>query len=1137
MKKWMRALLALMTALNLLFCAALTEPTRAEEAGATAVPLPAVGDVINGFEVTELRDFPLMQAQLVLFEHQNTGAKLLYIANEDTNRAFQLTFLTRPSDNTGLPHVFEHATTSGSEKYPSTALFFNLINQTYNTDMSAYTTDAMTSYPVASLSEAQLLKYADYYTDSCLHPMVMTDESIYRREAWRYTLENPDAELNIEGTVYSEMRGTQTLVNHAITLANQLTFPGSVLGYTYGGDPDYIPDMTWESLRNYHDLYYHPSNCMAFLYGKLADYTKFLALLDGAFAGYERSDFHFEDSGYTRITEAAEQKLGFPMEAGTAVDNQSTVIYYIVCPGLRENKAQEFVMDNLLSVLSMDPSPLMQRLKQVLPTGLFSLGREVAAVDDAIIFMANQVNEDDAPLFRETVDTVLREIAENGLSQDMVDSVAAQISLSNKLTTENGSTVDSILYSFAYNYAVTGDIFSYLDMLDSTEQLSEMNANGQFTEAIKAWLLGNPLTTLTTLYPEPGAREEKDAALRAKLMVIKEGMSETEVQAIVDATHAEQPEEDTSEMVAQLQAVTVESLPEEVREYPVSDVTGEDGIRRIDVTANVDGIGKPTVYLDAQALPQEDLLWLRLYQSLLGQLDTDAHTVEELGTLLGRYMSGRSIELWAIGDDAETLHPYFKVSWIAEDADLATGYALLDELLFHTQFTDTGTLLNRIQATSATTRASVNANAGADLLYRGFGVENVRARFFGYIDYSSYYTFLEQVEAAMAEHPEEVVARLKAIQTFLHNSDGAVAGFAGNAESITVNRPLADAFLASLENVARERVTLDLPVAAKREALITTGNVQLNYLFASFADMGLEGYDAGMNAISLLVEDVFLVPLLRNNYGVYTPTATMHPRYGLYLEAYYDPNIRETYDVYASLGDRLAALDLDQATLDGYILSAYSSLAKPVGELTGAANVVVETLEGLDPARKLTYMRQLKTVTPETVKASAELFRNAWKNGAIGTAGGFAAVSENADLFDMIRNPFNAQDTSSVVFEDVPEDSESYAAVRFVFENGLMAPLGDTVFGVDEAATVGDFLSAICTAIGNPVADGAAARDLMAQYGLVTADQDPAEALTEQFVVHLLVTGFGAQISTDTPDTVVTRGDLAGLLIQLFQGQ
>ena len=160
--------------------------------------LPTVGDVICGFEVKEIREEPIFGASVVYFVHRKTGAGAMYIANDDMNRYFALTFGTQPIDDTGLPHVFEHASLSGSERYPSADLFMNLSYQSYNTLMNAYTMDRMTMFPLGSMSEDQLLALADYYIDSCYHPMIMKDESIYRTEAWRYNLTDADAKLTIE---------------------------------------------------------------------------------------------------------------------------------------------------------------------------------------------------------------------------------------------------------------------------------------------------------------------------------------------------------------------------------------------------------------------------------------------------------------------------------------------------------------------------------------------------------------------------------------------------------------------------------------------------------------------------------------------------------------------------------------------------------------------------------------------------------------------------------------------------------------------------------------------------------------------------------------------------------------------------
>ena len=94
-----------------------------------------------------------------------------------------------------------------------------------------------------------------------------------------------------------------------------------------------------------------------------------------------------------------------------------------------------------------------------------------------------------------------------------------------------------------------------------------------------------------------------------------------------------------------------------------------------------------------------------------------------------------------------------------------------------------------------------------------------------------------------------------------------------------------------------------------------------------------------------------------------------------------DPNITETFDVYASLADQIASLDVDQDTLNGYILSSYAYYARSSGELTGALNAAMTLLEGKTQEQTIEYMQQLKALTPESVKASADLFRKLSENG------------------------------------------------------------------------------------------------------------------------------------------------------------
>ncbi len=1132
----MQKLFSLLLALTLAFScvSGLADALPAENA------MPQTGDVVHGFELLETRDFPLVGGEIYYFEHQKTGAKLVFISNEDTNRVFQLSFPTRPIDQGGLPHIFEHATLFGSDKYPSKSLFFNISYQTYNTYMNAYTQDIITSFPLASLSEEQLLALADFYTDSCLHPMIMTDESIYRTQAWHYNLPDMDSPLTYEGVVYSEMQGALTLPSMALENANSVTFPGSALSYCYGGMPSAIPDVTWEDVKNYHDTFYHPSNCIALLYGHMENYEAFLELLDGYFAEYEKKEITYTDDGYERITAPVVSSVPYPVAAGSDPTNQSVIYYYIVLPDIKGNTELEYQLDNMCSLLRLNSSVLVQNFRKAFPAGSISVGRELAGPDDAIVFVASGMNENDAEQVKAIADDALKNVMENGFPQDMVDSAVASINISNKMISEGTDAVDGIVSSYMYYFVAYNNPFAYPEMIANMEKIDEENQQGLYKQTASL-VSSAELYTLTTTYPLPGAKEEEDAALAAKMAEIKAGMSTEELEAIIAETNAAPADEDTSAYMAQLKPVDVETLPEEIRTYAYQDVTGEDGIRRIDVTAGVDGIGYVELNLDAGALPQEDIHWMRLFTRLLGQLDTESHTKEELDVLITRYLYNKAIGINAV-EQADSVHPYLILSWNAMDEDLSAGYDLMEELVFHTRFDDPQKLAEQIQAQKTSVRGTINSNPYSIMIYRGLGDKYPYYRFISYTNFLEYYSFLENLEVQITENPESVMEHLKALQSFFANQAGAVSAFAGNENSIAVNRPLADAFLAKLPCEEREAAVYDLPAASQKEALIVDSNVQFNNIIATIDDLGLEEVDAGLAAITGLVSDRLLVPILRDQMGVYTPLNSAIPDDGgMYLVSYRDPNLRETFDVYASLPEAIRTLEVTQDDLDGYIMSTYSGLCKPDGELTGAVATISDLLNGKDLQRRGTYMKQLKAVTTETLKNAADLYEKAFNNGVHSTAGSAAAINANADLFDSILNPFNAKDTSQVVFTDAAEGSELYDVVRFVYENGLMAPAAEDLFGVDATATAGDFYGAMYVLATGTTASMDEAIAFFTGYGMVPEGVDAATELTVadnaslfSGVTAALGAPFTPEVEEGTENAMLTRGQMASILSAFY---
>lgn len=1114
-----------------------TEPPQPE-----APAIPTLGATVAGFTVKDIREFPLVGATIYLFEHDRTGAHLMYIANNDTNRVFDLTFFTRAVDNTGLPHVFEHSTLDGSAKYPSKALFFNLGYQTYNTYMNAMTSRLTTTYPVASLSEAQLLKYADYYTDSCLNPTIMEDESIFREEAWRYRMASMDDPLTIEGTVYSEMRGAITLTSAAYTNILRTAFPGSTIGNISGGDPAFIPDMTWESLRDYHNLYYHPSNCIGYLYGQFDDYSAFLKLLDEAFAPYEKKEFTFDDKDYTPLAESTEVSLAFPVETGSGTENASAIFYGFICPGLKDDPEEEMLLNTLTDLMVADGSPLMQNLKKALPSGSFATYIELDGPEDMIVFYGLNLNESDAALFKSTVDDTLKDLAENGFSQDLVDSIMSSLELSIKLSSDASGVGVDLVNSIADYYASTGNMYDYMNYVESLGKLDEWNAQGLYTKAISDWLLGDTVTALSVTYPEPGLREQLDAAEAERLADVKAAMSEEELQAIIDQTNATDEEEDASEYVKQLQAVTVSSLPEELREYEPRDSVGEDGVRRIDIPADVDGVGQTILLLDASGLSRDEIHWFKLYTDLIGEMDTARHSKAELAVLTPRYLYDGEVRQSLIDTyGTDEFRPNLRASWKSTDENLAAGYDLMYEILFETDFSDAETLQGLITKNKASLKSSITSNAYSVMLYRAIGAFSPLYRYYSYYTGIEYYSFLERVEQEALENPDAVAQKLAAIQKTFHNRFNAVAVYAGSEEGIRLNAEQVDAFMAKLDQREIKPIPYAFPKPAKNEALIVDSSVQYNGIVSDFETLGLEKYTGDLDALSSLLSDAYLYPELRDRYGAYGVMNGFTVDGASYLISYRDPNIEETFAVYEDMADFVRMLDKDQEALDGYILSSYSSYAAPTGELSGAINAGLNVLTGEPQDLNLQYMRELKSLTPEKVQAYADLYEKMARDGMRFTVGGAAAVNANEELYDNILNPFGAVDTSQVALEDVPEDYEYYDAVRYLYENQFMYPLEESRFGVNDNATVGDMAIFLYTlGFGEAITDPVEARSALAEYGIMAGDMAEDAPLTEKAANKALkefsdVVGVPYKLDASAKDQALNRGKLAQILMDYLE--
>ena len=202
------------------------------------------GQELHGFTVLTAEPLPEIDGDAYTLSHPVSGAKLLYLRNDDRNKAFSIAFRTPPADDTGVFHILEHSVLCGSEKFPVKEPFVNLLKTSMQTFLNAMT--SATRHSTRGVHQ----RSGPYKPGRRLHgrgaaPRHLPQAPGVRAGGWH--LEVADAEqgqaetgrqLTYNGVVYNEMKGA--LSDSTSVLYDQLQaslFPDTPYAFESGGTP------------------------------------------------------------------------------------------------------------------------------------------------------------------------------------------------------------------------------------------------------------------------------------------------------------------------------------------------------------------------------------------------------------------------------------------------------------------------------------------------------------------------------------------------------------------------------------------------------------------------------------------------------------------------------------------------------------------------------------------------------------------------------------------------------------------------------------------------------------------------------------------------------------------------------------
>lgn len=970
--------------------------------------LPAVGEKISGFTLQGAAPYDPLNAELLMFTHEKSGAQLCYIKNGDTNRAFSIAYRTPQVDETDANHIFEHAIISSSEKYPSKDLFFDLVGKTYNTYVNAYTYLPFTVYPVGSQSEEQLLLMADAYLSCMASPDLLRDERIFRREALRYMLYDVEEPISMGGTVFSEDTGYMADINaEAARNLLQALYPGEYASNFIGRAHINYRDLTYEHMAETFERYYSFDNSLILLYGDL-DYRSFLKFLDEEYLskaekrGTDLSAYDDPVSAPGYVEEIAYA----PAYEGDATEDASCIFYGIDLDGLDWETLAQY--DLFSSMLNSDSSPLHENLKSAGLTAPVIAELSLDSEKPLFRFEMEDADPEDAAALKAAVDSTLSDIAKNGLDEGLVETVLKTKTLDDYTAMEYTDVViEEVFPLICTKWAQTGEVDI---LLDNEDAFSAMQQDTQQTliRKLADTLKNAPHSAMVTTIPKPGLAEQILAEQEAYLAEMKASMTPEELEQMVKDTLAfdewNASEQSNSDIV-----IPVEDLPEL---EPAAKFTKETvgGAVYYAAASDMEKISLHRIQFDTGAVPEEDLHYIHLYSILLEELTAGDYSKARKDDLMAQYLYQFNVsDIYP--ETGENQYPMLSMEWYCLAEDYDTSLRLLLEIMSGLKLDDRDELIRVLdkRLPSLDHAKEDPYSLSETLAFTGVSRSH---RYYDYLAGQPFYEFASELRTQLDKDPgamETVAAKLDSVQKLiLHRDRIAVMNVAPKDELEQISA-LSRQMLGELPSLPSVEADYELPQYPDRTAVIVEASNSSTF---SVSDTSLiDGLPGSFYPFAMALSDRYIVPRIRFQ-GLAYSAAMGHYRALDYIYTYADsdPDIANTLSVIDGEAEALAAMELTQEELDSYILYSYAFVTYPSGNLNKYMEAMDRDLSGFDVENLQRLAAEIKTASTDNKEQAVEVMRELLKNQYLVTVGNAELIRSEEGLFDQVydyRKPLN----------------------------------------------------------------------------------------------------------------------------------
>lgn len=966
-------------------------------------------DVINMCELKDINSVGL------LCRHKKSGARVVVISNDDDNKVFSIGFRTPPYNDTGMQHIIEHSTLCGSRKYPVKDPFVELCKGSLNTFLNAMTYPDKTVYPVASCNDADFKNICDVYMDAVFYPNMYNNKKIFMQEGWHYELEDKDADITYNGVVYNEMKGVYSSPDDVLSRFVFVSlFPNTPYGFESGGDPEKIPELTYEDFLKYHKEFYHPSNSYIYLYGDM-DVQERLDYLDREYL----ADFNADD-----VDIDSKLALEKPFEKMTDVKHyyavtddepleDNTYLAYNKVIGKATDAKLGLVMDILDYVLIMAPGA---KLKQALIDK--GIGADVYSNSEASVLqpvysvIVKNSDESKKQLFLDTIREVLEDIVKNGIDSRMVDAGINYYEFKYR-EADFGSFPKGLMYyltmmdSWLYD---ENKPFEYLNQLEIFEEIKSEKDSGLFEEVIKKYFLDNTHGSVVTLAPKRGLAEKQAAAVEKKLKEYKATLTDKQIDEMIATTKelkAYQDEPSSQEELETIPMLKLEDIKKEAEKLYIDpvDVDGVTVVRHNMFTA---GIAYVILGFNCCKVPDRLMPYMGLLSSTMGLMDTENYTYPELSNEININCGGITTHPALYSDDKKQgeYSIYYEVKGKALYEKIPFLIKMMEEMMFATKFDDYKRLSEIIRRIKSRAEASMTSAGHVVAFNYGASMFSPTGYYYNKILGYDYYAFICELERDFDNLKTQIADSLNECVKLIFAKENLVVSCTADDEGY--NGYFKDTFAEMAKRIPHTDVAdavREFKPSKVNKGFTSSSQVQYVARCGNFVQKGYK-YTGALKVLKIIFSYEYLWINVRVKGGAYGCMSGFANNGDSYLVSYRDPNLAKTNEIFENAADYVENFDASDRDMFKYIIGTIGLVDVPKNPSAKGSKSFAAYLSHSDYEDYQRDRDEILSADVASIRALAPLIRDTIDENYLCVVGSQEAVEQERAMFDEVEPLF-----------------------------------------------------------------------------------------------------------------------------------